>query len=139
MDSSKPGVEQCQSGPSAEIEKKDLRRKFDGVLTNGAKVGRMFEHYLKALPLPPINPEKVYTMHHTVRRYVPEEFRSDPIYKAPTHAEGENAKSAKQSRREHRASMAVAAKENADRRGQDIPDEEAPPSKRKRSEQSAVV
>ncbi|KAG2929825.1 hypothetical protein PC115_g6727 [Phytophthora cactorum] len=67
------------------------------------------------------------------------EFRSDPIYKAPTQAEGENAKSAKQSRREHRASMAVAAKENADRRGQDIPDEEAPPSKRKRSEQSAMV
>ncbi|KAG3109067.1 hypothetical protein PI124_g8779 [Phytophthora idaei] len=35
--------------------------------------------------------------------------------------------------------MAVAAKENDDRRGQDIPDEEAPPSKRKRSEQTAVV
>ncbi|KAG2946559.1 hypothetical protein PC116_g7927 [Phytophthora cactorum] len=63
----------------------------------------------------------MYTMYHTVRRYVPEEFRSNPIYKAPTQAEGENAKSAKQSRREHRAAMAVAAKENADRRGQESP------------------
>ncbi|GMF53756.1 unnamed protein product [Phytophthora fragariaefolia] len=84
MERSKPGVVQCRKGPDSEVEEQDLRRKIDGVLTEASKVERMFAHFLTPLPPPPINAEKVYTMHHTVRKYVPDEFQSDPMYSAPT-------------------------------------------------------
>ncbi|EGZ27996.1 hypothetical protein PHYSODRAFT_477473 [Phytophthora sojae] len=119
MDASKPGLVQCKKDSDSDAEEQDLRRKIDGVLTEGTKVERMFTQFLEALPLPPINPEKVYTMNQTVRKYVPEEFRSDVMYAAPSKKQGEDAKTAKQARREHRAAMAAAAKENCDRRGRD--------------------
>ncbi|KAE9029242.1 hypothetical protein PR003_g10603 [Phytophthora rubi] len=77
----------------------------------------MFEHFLTPLPLPPINAEKVYTMHHTVRKYVPSAFQYDLMYSVPTKKQGDAAKTAKQTRREHRAAMAVAAKKHQDQRG----------------------
>jgi hypothetical protein len=75
--------------------------------------------------------------------YVPEEFKGDPMYAEPSAEQPSYAKTAKQSRRAHRAAMAVAAKKSQDRRGRQPADGEPQPprvKKRKTKEtQSAVV
>ncbi|EGZ08417.1 hypothetical protein PHYSODRAFT_527763 [Phytophthora sojae] len=117
MDASKPGVVECRKSPITDAEEQNLRRNVDGVLTESGKVTRMFEHFLELLPAPAVNTEKKYTMHNVVRPYVPDEFRGDPIYAALSKEQGQSAKAANQSRRLHRAAMALAAKKNQDQRG----------------------
>eukprot|EP00644_Phytophthora_capsici_P002671 jgi/Phyca11/105623/e_gw1.11.236.1 len=117
MDSTKPGVVICKKSPTSIAVKKDLRRKVDVHLAEGHKVTRMFSGYLETMPPPPRNAEKIDQMHRTIRPYVPDEYQSDAIYAAPSKQQGDSAKAAEQARREHRAAMAVTAKENQDKRG----------------------
>ncbi|KAE9133627.1 hypothetical protein PF007_g3277 [Phytophthora fragariae] len=117
MDASKPGMVECRKSPSADADEQDLRRKVDGILTANTKVARMFEHFLEPLPVHGVNTERKYTMHYVVRPYVPEEFRGDEIYTALSKEQDDSAKAAMQSRRQHRAAMALPAKENLDQRG----------------------
>eukprot|EP00644_Phytophthora_capsici_P000945 jgi/Phyca11/121271/e_gw1.43.161.1 len=117
MDSTKPGVVICKKGPTSIAVEKDLCRKVDGYLTDGHKVTRMFNGYLDTMRPPPRNAENVAQMHRTIRPYVSDEYQSDAIYAAPSKQQGDSAKGARQACREHRAAMAVAAKENQDRRG----------------------
>ncbi|KAE9047477.1 hypothetical protein PR002_g1014 [Phytophthora rubi] len=124
MDASKPGMVECRKSPSADADEQDLRRKVDGILTENTKVARMFEHFLEPLPVPGVNTEKKYTMHYVVRPYVPEEFRGDEIYAAFSNEQDDSAKAAMQSRRQHRAAMALPAKENLDQRGCGVQEEE---------------
>ncbi|GMF28096.1 unnamed protein product [Phytophthora fragariaefolia] len=116
VECSSPGVVQCKKGPEDELVKQDLRRKVDGILTESDKVGRMLTHFLENLSHPPQNTEKMLNFHNKIRKYVPDEFHEDAIYAAPSVAEEDDAKAAKQARREHRAAMAKAAKQNSDRR-----------------------
>ncbi|GMF42409.1 unnamed protein product [Phytophthora fragariaefolia] len=124
MDVSRPGVVACRKSPSADAEEQNLRRKVDGVVTESSKVASMFDYFLEPLPAPPINAEKKYTMHNVVRPYVPEEFRDDEIYAALSKEQDGSAKAAKQSRRQHRAEMALSAKENQHKRGRGVQAEE---------------
>ncbi|ETI54793.1 hypothetical protein F443_02465 [Phytophthora nicotianae P1569] len=119
MSQDKPGVVQCRKGPDDKPIEKDLRRKVDGVFTDGHKVTRMLDHFLEDLEPPAEKSEKIAELHKNIRPYVPEEFQSNPIYAAPSKEQGEDAKAAKQARREHRAAMAVAAKATLNRRGRD--------------------
>ena len=73
----------------------------------------MFTELLETLPSSPINAEKVDQMHHQIAPYVPEKFKGDPMYAAPSAEQQSDAKTAKQSRHNHRAAMAVAAKNSA--------------------------
>ncbi|GMF15537.1 unnamed protein product [Phytophthora fragariaefolia] len=95
----------------------------------------MFEHFLEPLPAAPVNAEKNYTMHNVVRPYVTEEFRDDEIYAALSKEQDDSAKAAKQSRRQHRVAMVIAAKENQDKRSRGVRSEEdeAPMAKAKPS------
>eukprot|EP00644_Phytophthora_capsici_P019501 jgi/Phyca11/133619/e_gw1.589.2.1 len=119
MNGDQTGVVSCKKGPDDEPIFKNLRRKIDGVLTTKEKVTAMMCEYVEVLTPPPLNVEKSHTMYHSIRPYVPEEFRNDPIYAKPSEEEGLDAKAAKQARRAHRAAMAVAAKTNQDRRDRD--------------------
>jgi hypothetical protein len=143
MNASKPGVVLCKKAPGSEAIEKDLRRKFDGIPTSKDKVSKMFTELLEKLPPPPINTEKVDQMHRQIAPYVPEEYKGDPLYAEPSAEQQSDAKTAKQSRRAHRAAMAVAAKKSQDRRGRQPADGEPQPprvKKRKTKEtQSAVV
>ena len=56
-------------------------------------------------------------MYKSIRPYVPEEFRRELLYAKPSEQEGATAKSTKQARLAHRATMAVEAKRNQDQRG----------------------
>ncbi|ETI40059.1 hypothetical protein F443_14451 [Phytophthora nicotianae P1569] len=62
-------------------------------------------------------------MFQSIRSYVPDEFRDDPMYAKPSERQQENAKTAKQVRRTQRAAMAVAAKRNQDQRGRESADD----------------
>ncbi|GMF24045.1 unnamed protein product [Phytophthora lilii] len=55
-------------------------------------------------------------MYHTIRSYVPEEFKNDPLYAKPSEQERATAKATKQDRLTHRAAMATAAKLHQDQR-----------------------
>ncbi|KAE9291048.1 hypothetical protein PF001_g19333 [Phytophthora fragariae] len=131
MEATKPGVVQCKKGPDDEPVEQDLRRKVDGVLTESTKVERMLTHFLEDLSPPSLNAEKKTELYTKIRPYVPYEFQDDPIYTAPSQDQLDDAKSAKQARREHRAAMANAAKENSDRRGRNEGSTSAATKKRK--------
>ncbi|EGZ20849.1 hypothetical protein PHYSODRAFT_328909 [Phytophthora sojae] len=94
MDASQPGVVVCKKGPESEPVEISLSRQIDGIFTTKEKGQRMMTDHIETLsPL------------------------SDPLYAKPSEQEGEDIKSRKQARREHRAAMAVAAKANQDQRG----------------------
>ncbi|EEY70592.1 uncharacterized protein PITG_06037 [Phytophthora infestans T30-4] len=95
----KPGVVSCRVGPADEPMDQDLRRSFDGIQTDAAKVQTLLAAYLEPLQPPPQNFEKKQQMYNKVRPYVPSEFASDPLYAAPTDEEERLAKEAKQARR----------------------------------------
>ncbi|GMF45361.1 unnamed protein product [Phytophthora fragariaefolia] len=116
MECNSQGIVQCKKGPDDEPVKQDLRRKVNGVLTESDKVERMLTYFLENLSPPPQNTEKMLDLHNKIRKYVPDEFQEDAIYAAPSVAEEDDAKAAKQARRKHRAAMAKAAKQNSDRR-----------------------
>ncbi|EGZ12224.1 hypothetical protein PHYSODRAFT_516866 [Phytophthora sojae] len=117
MDASQPGVVVCKKGPESELVEISLSRRFDGIFTTKEKVQRMMTDHIETLSPPVRNTEKIAQMYHNIKPYVPAEFQSDPLYAKPSEQEGEDAKSRKQARREHRAAMAVAAKANQDQRG----------------------
>ncbi|KAE8901499.1 hypothetical protein PF005_g2966 [Phytophthora fragariae] len=79
-------------------------------------------------------------LHNKIRKYVPDEFQNDPINAASSVAEEDDAKAAKQARRQHRAAMTKTAKENSDRRAATA-DEVAQATKKQKTvdTQSAVV
>ncbi|KAJ8533359.1 hypothetical protein ON010_g13895 [Phytophthora cinnamomi] len=81
---------------------------------------------VQGLVPPPEKVEKIAELHNNIRPYVPDEFQAD-IYSAPSH---DDAKEAKQARRDHRAAMAAAAKANQDRRGKDHDEEDTSASKK---------
>ncbi|EGZ06527.1 hypothetical protein PHYSODRAFT_531280 [Phytophthora sojae] len=116
-DASQPGVVVCKKGPESEPVAISLSRQIDGIFTTKEKVQRMMTGHIETLSPPVRNTEKIAQMYHNIRPYVPAEFQSDPLYAKPSEQEGEDAKSRKQARREHRAAMAVAAKANQDQRG----------------------
>ncbi|POM71851.1 Hypothetical protein PHPALM_11527 [Phytophthora palmivora] len=62
---------QRRKGPSDDLEENGLRRKIDGVLTESAKVERMY------IPMP-----------NVVRKYIPEELQLEPMYKVLTTEQG---------------------------------------------------
>ncbi|ETN15405.1 hypothetical protein PPTG_21935 [Phytophthora nicotianae INRA-310] len=76
----------------------DLRRSFDGIQTNAAKVRSLLAAYLEPLQPPPPNLEKKQQMYNKVRPYVPSEFAPDPLYAVPIDGEERHAKEAKQAR-----------------------------------------
>ncbi|ETO68794.1 hypothetical protein F444_14449 [Phytophthora nicotianae P1976] len=124
-DISKPGVVSCRKSPESDAIEFDLRRKIDGALTSQEKVLRILTEHLETLPPlpPPPNAEKIAQMFQSIRSYVPDEFRDDPMYAKPSERQQENAKTAKQVRRTQRAAMAVAAKRNQDQRGRESADD----------------
>ncbi|ETI44137.1 hypothetical protein F443_11144 [Phytophthora nicotianae P1569] len=119
-----PGVVLCRKGPDNEATRQDLRRNVDGVATDDIKVDRI---------------EKMLDLHNKIHPYVPEEFQDDPIYAKPSELQQEDAKAAKQARREHRASMVAAAKANQDRRGRDVQDEIRPTPKTARKQSRSIL
>ncbi|EGZ12720.1 hypothetical protein PHYSODRAFT_515925, partial [Phytophthora sojae] len=131
MEATKPGVVQCKKGLDDVPVEQDLRRKVDRVLTESTKVERMLTHFLEDLSPPSLNAEKMTELYSKVRPYVPDKFQDDPIYAAPSQNQQDDAKSAKQARREHRAAMAKAAKENSDHRGRNEGNTSAATKKRK--------
>ncbi|ETP25521.1 hypothetical protein F441_01599 [Phytophthora nicotianae CJ01A1] len=134
MDEVSIEVVSCRKEPNDEPVEMNLRRKFDGILTTKEKVVKMMSDHVEVLAPPPPNVEKSQTMYHNIRPYVPEEFRDDPLYAKPSAQDHLDAKAAKQTRRDHRAAMVVAAKANQDRRGrEDVGPsaEEVPAKKRK--------
>ncbi|ETK77647.1 hypothetical protein L915_16117 [Phytophthora nicotianae] len=107
MTQEKPGVVQCKKGPDDESIDMDLRRKwmaFSRMWSRPSSCIKIFGH--------------TFRMSSKRIRYTP------PL--------GEDAKAAKQARREHRAAMAVAAKANQVRRGRDGEDEGHPVPKKSR-------
>ncbi|KAE9134277.1 hypothetical protein PF007_g2987 [Phytophthora fragariae] len=119
MESSSPGVVQCRKGPDDKPVMQDLRRKVGDIFTES---------------------DKMLDLHNKIRKYVPDEFQNDPINAASSVAEEDDAKAAKQARRQHRAAMTKTAKENSDRRAATA-DEVAQATKKQKTvdTQSAVV
>ncbi|KAG2903556.1 hypothetical protein PC116_g23614 [Phytophthora cactorum] len=73
-------------------------------------------NYTEVLPPSSLKAEKIHQMHFTIRPYVPDAYKDDIIYAKPTPQQGDAAKATKQARRAHRATMAITAKENHERR-----------------------
>ncbi|KAG3017746.1 hypothetical protein PC120_g10854 [Phytophthora cactorum] len=99
MKKANPGVVSCRAGPNEDIMNQDLRRTFDGIRTDASKVRNLLEAHLEPLQPPAPNFKKKLQMHSKIRPYGPAEYRSDPIYDAPTEEEERLAKEAKQARR----------------------------------------
>ncbi|KAG3046505.1 hypothetical protein PC121_g20626 [Phytophthora cactorum] len=113
MKKANPGVVCCRAGPNEDIMNQDLRRTFDGIRTDASKVRNLLEAHLEPLQPPAPNFEKKLQMHSKIRPYVPAEYRSDPIYDAPTEEEERLANEAKQARRKASAKKANAKKKKA--------------------------
>ncbi|KAE9235276.1 hypothetical protein PF002_g11589 [Phytophthora fragariae] len=119
MATDNPGVVSCRAGPDSEVATQDLRRSFDSIPTSDEKVRDLFESHLDPLQPPLPNFEKKQQMFNKVRMYVPDEFRSDPIYDAPNDEEEQKANEAKKARRKASAkkkkvtTTAAEAKETA--------------------------
>ncbi|KAG2789138.1 hypothetical protein Pcac1_g1708 [Phytophthora cactorum] len=109
MKKANPGVVSCRAGPNEDIMNQDLRRTFDGIRTDASKVRNLLEAHLEPLQPPAPNFEKKLQMHSKIRPYVPAEYRSDPIYDAPTEEEERLANEVKQARRKASAKKKKAA------------------------------
>eukprot|EP00644_Phytophthora_capsici_P015601 jgi/Phyca11/121503/e_gw1.44.375.1 len=97
MDISKPGVVSCRKSPESDAISFDLRRKIDGVLTSQEKVLRILTEHLHNLPPPLPNAEKIAQMYQSIRPYVPDEFRDDPMYAKPSEQQKKKRKNRKAS------------------------------------------
>ncbi|KAG4226612.1 hypothetical protein PC116_g24988 [Phytophthora cactorum] len=109
MKKANPRVVSCRAGPNENITNQDLRRTFDGIRTDASKVHNLLEAHFEPLQPPAPNFEKKLQMHSKIRPYVPAEYRSDPIYDAPTEEEERLANEAKQARRKASAKKKKAA------------------------------
>ncbi|KAE8903579.1 hypothetical protein PF007_g27841 [Phytophthora fragariae] len=99
MATDNPGVVSCRAGPDGEVVTQDLRRTSDSIPTSDEKVRDLFESHLDPLQPPLPSFEKKQQMFNKVRMYVPDEFRSDPMYDAPNDEEEQKANEAKKARR----------------------------------------
>ncbi|KAG6609058.1 uncharacterized protein IUM83_13352 [Phytophthora cinnamomi] len=99
MATSNPVAVSCRASLDSDAVTQALRRSYDGIPTSDAKVRGLFESPLELLSPPLPNFEKKQQMHSKVLTYVPEEYRSDPIYDAPNEEEEQKANEAKQARR----------------------------------------
>ncbi|OWZ11482.1 hypothetical protein PHMEG_00015491 [Phytophthora megakarya] len=86
MNENTPGVVMCRKGPETAAVAQD-RRKYDGIATESTRN-------------PPLNPEKLQTIYNKVRPFVPDEFRSDPLYDPPNDEEECKAKEIQKARME---------------------------------------
>jgi hypothetical protein len=98
MRNESPGVVACRKGPDGEEVLQDLRRKYDGIVTDDTRGRVLFDSDLKQMPNPPPNHEKNHTIYHKVRPYVPEESKKDPLYSQPDEEIEMGAKDAKKAR-----------------------------------------
>ncbi|GMF35453.1 unnamed protein product [Phytophthora fragariaefolia] len=112
MRASSPGVVSCKKGPSTSSVDQDLRRKYDGILTDSTRVQVLFTSELSALPNPPPNAEKIQQIYTKVRPYVPEEFADDPLYAAPSSQQEQTANTVKRARAERRKETAKKKRED---------------------------
>ncbi|EEY58671.1 uncharacterized protein PITG_23322 [Phytophthora infestans T30-4] len=128
MDNDKPWVVSCRKSPESEVDERDLRRKFDGILTPKEKVIRILIDHIEYLPPPVPNAEKIAQLYQSIRPYVPAEFSDVPLYAKPTAQQGDVAKANKQARRLHRAAMVIAAKKHEDQRGRGEVEDHPEPS-----------
>ncbi|OWY92023.1 hypothetical protein PHMEG_00039136 [Phytophthora megakarya] len=78
----------CRKGPETAAVAQDLRRKYDGIATESSR----------PLLNPPPNPEKRQTIYNKVRSFVPDEFRSDPLYDLPNDEEERKAREIQKAR-----------------------------------------
>ncbi|RAW23297.1 hypothetical protein PC110_g20270 [Phytophthora cactorum] len=99
MRTANPGVMTCRVGPVAVGVDQVLRRTFDGIRTDAAKLRNLLDSHLEPLQLPAPNFEKKQQMHNKVKPFVPHQYASVPIYAAPTDEEERMANEAKQARR----------------------------------------
>ncbi|ETM48153.1 hypothetical protein L914_07271, partial [Phytophthora nicotianae] len=97
-----PGVVAYKEGPDSDAVVQDLRRKYDGIVTDATRVQVLFTAHLEPLPKPPPNCEKIQTIYNQVRRYVPEEFINDPLYDPPNDEDEHKAKAIQKARAEKR-------------------------------------
>ncbi|ETI48412.1 hypothetical protein F443_07559 [Phytophthora nicotianae P1569] len=97
-----PGVVAYKEGPDSDAVVQDLRRKYDGIVTDATRVQVLFTAHLEPLPKPPPNCEKIQTINNQVRRYVPEEFINDPLYDPPNDEDERKAKAIQKARAEKR-------------------------------------
>ncbi|POM74306.1 LOW QUALITY PROTEIN: Hypothetical protein PHPALM_8764 [Phytophthora palmivora] len=102
MQASLPGVVSCRKGPNTTTVNQDLRRKYDGILTDSTRVHVLFTSDLKPLSNPPLNTEKLMQIYTKVRPYVPEEFADDPMYTASSKQQEQSANALKRARAKHR-------------------------------------
>ncbi|KAE9331360.1 hypothetical protein PF008_g15476 [Phytophthora fragariae] len=109
MEESKPGVVSCRATPSDTVVGQDLRRTYDDICTDAAKLHELFQVHLDKLVPPTPNFEKKRQMYRKVRPYVPKEYLNDPIYDAPNDEEEKIAKTAGQERRKAAAKKKKAA------------------------------
>lgn len=98
MKDSEPGTVRCFVDPDGDPVVCDIRRRYDGIVTDDGRVRTVFQVHLDPLPIPATNTEKVLTMYTKVRQYVPEEFQDDPLYAAPTAEQEATAKKVKLAR-----------------------------------------
>ncbi|DBA01997.1 TPA: hypothetical protein N0F65_000244 [Lagenidium giganteum] len=82
---SQPGRLECFENPAAPSTSMDLRRQFDGIVVSSERALKLWDDFERLEP-PPISAEKVKDICEIVRKYVPSEFRDDPLYAAPTEA-----------------------------------------------------
>lgn len=109
MKDSEPGRVTCRVGPDTDCVEHDLRRGYDGILINGAKVQTMLQFHLEPLPPLKANPEKVDTMHNKVKPYVPAQFADDRLYAAPSEKQVRESKLAKQERNKNSSAQSKGA------------------------------
>ncbi|OWY92407.1 hypothetical protein PHMEG_00038612 [Phytophthora megakarya] len=100
MNKNTPGVAMCRKGPETAAVAQDLRRKYDGIATESTRVQIRLTTHLEPLLNPPPNPEKRQTIYNKVRPFVPDEFRSDPLYDPPNDEEERKAKEIQKARME---------------------------------------
>ncbi|KAJ0390533.1 hypothetical protein P43SY_011158 [Pythium insidiosum] len=80
ISSSSPGVVSCRKRPTDNF---DMQRISKAELVDWAEVWASF----KPLPKPGCNPEKVADLHRKILPYIPEKYRTDSLYRAPTEEE----------------------------------------------------
>lgn len=95
-----PGAMECRILPAGEPH--DLRRVYDGIKVDGEHAKRLLLMYLKKIPRPKDNAEKVTQMCKSIRQYVLAEYKDDSLYAAPTPEQEETTRAIKKLRRAER-------------------------------------
>ncbi|RLN87131.1 hypothetical protein BBJ28_00018327 [Nothophytophthora sp. Chile5] len=97
MSRAKPGEVSCRRMTAVDPKWVKLGRKRD------ESVPITFVELWEVIPYqdePPLNSQKVYDINEKILKYVPNEYKSDPIYEIPTAESEEEAQLIKKARRE---------------------------------------